>query len=791
MKQFFIQCLKDFKANFNNLNAYIILGGYSLLSFSFAIYLGDYFVRESNIVNSYFSMQPMILMLILPAVTMRAWADEIKSGTIELLLTQPISYTKLILAKFTASYLFFCIMVLFSVPFFFITNKLSIVDYGAAFTGYLGLFLCGAMFTSIGCFISSLNRNNILSYISAIFVIFFVSQFELSTFTIGSVTIPLQQLNFADNYNAFMSGMVSSSNFCYFVFYTSLFLWLNTVTVSHKKAGVLLERKRYFLFCILLSILFVSSLTGIHFIFGSFFDLTDENKFTLSNNTKEILNTLNKRIDVTLYESKDKREEVNSSYAVYAEYVEKVLKLIEQDSKGAVRVKFNRVAPFSLQEKSLMHNKIPFEEDKFGHKIFMSADFSDNDGNNLSINAFNNLRQDLLETDIMRTINRFGVEKKNIALFINSNESSQLSALSGILKEFYNVTYFDFPPQFIPSIYSSVIVINPKELSSEFLLAMEQYVLRGGTLLIFSDPNVTGKQNENILKKFLANFGINLNVGKIVEVDSSSSLGTFGAAIPEKDAHWNGIRSVLVNKVGEISIQSQKYYTVSPILTFGTNLIGAVSQGSYVSDYIQLAQDSEEIEAVSTQPGQVFFFYDTDLLKNYLYVSEESKSHQFYEIIPVTDNMLFILRLMDFATGENIEKNLSYRHFKLNPASIGNTIFNNAKEHYAKDIHNVQQQIDKFEQQKKDIIHTVSNQGFASVKKIENINNIAQDIDEAQYNMSKFKALIMQDYQNIIMILTLLLIFVFPTVFLVLMALIIFIFRRLKSQKIRRLIANA
>ena len=166
MKQFLVQYIKDFRANFYNFNAYIILGGYCLLSFFSALYLGDYFIRESNVLNSYFSMQPIILMLIIPAITMRSWADEIKSGTLELLLSLPISYLKLTFAKFMAALSFFVLMMMCSLPFFFLTSKFSILDTNVVFLGYVGMFLCGALFTIIGCLVSAFNRNIILCYIS-------------------------------------------------------------------------------------------------------------------------------------------------------------------------------------------------------------------------------------------------------------------------------------------------------------------------------------------------------------------------------------------------------------------------------------------------------------------------------------------------------------------------------------------------------------------------------------------------------------------------------------------------
>ena len=117
MKLFWIQYYKDFKNNFSGFNAYFIMAIYCLFSFVSSIYLANYFVRENDVVVSFFILQPNILALIIPAITMRSWGEEIKSGTIELLTTQPISYINLVLSKFFASYSFFVLLVFVSIPF--------------------------------------------------------------------------------------------------------------------------------------------------------------------------------------------------------------------------------------------------------------------------------------------------------------------------------------------------------------------------------------------------------------------------------------------------------------------------------------------------------------------------------------------------------------------------------------------------------------------------------------------------------------------------------------------------
>lgn len=790
MKQFFVQYLKDFKSNFNNFNAYIILGGYAGLSLLAAIYLGDYFLRESNIFNSFFVMQPMILMLIIPAITMRSWAEEIKSGTIELLLTQPISYFSLVSAKFFAALTFFGVMLLFSVPFLFITNKFAILDYGVVSLGYLGVFFCGALFIAAGCLISSYNKNIILSYICSIFFIFFITQFEAGSLHFNTFILSFQNLNFEDNYDAFLSGVVAWSNVLYFIVYISLLLWLNTVTIEFKRAGNLFNKNKYFLFILLVILFFTFFSASSGLFFNTTHDLTSSQKFKLTKKTEQALADTEKRIDITLYQSKNKREEANSSYAVYADFVERFLKLIEKKSQGAVRTDIIRVEPFSNQELEIIRNKTPYDEDNLGNKSYMMADFSDNDGHHQTINAFNNLRQDLLETDIMRVIYRFGSDKKQIA-FITDEDTSQIEAFYNTLKEFYEITDLTFNVNFIPPTYNAVIVINPRSLSFEFLVALEQYVLNGGNLIIFAEPNRTIRDNDNILKKFLENFGITPIVGKVLSYTSGKQTLEGGPATVEKNDYWQDVRSVFVNNVGKVALKPGSQYTVNPILFFDKHPIGAVSQGIYVTDYLEMAAKISAIEPVSTAPGKVFFFYDVDMIKNYLYISELSKGTRFYEIIPFADNMIFILKLLNYATDEQVENQLTYRHYLLNSSSIGSSLLRNIKDRYEQQSQEFQAELDQYNKKQQKLRYLFAEQGFASAKNMEDMNHIAQHIEEIQNNLNKIKSLIISDYQVIIMVFTIVSILVIPTVLLLIMALIIYISRRSKSKKIRSLMDNA
>lgn len=790
MRQFLVQYRKDFCTNFSTFNAFAIVGIYYVLSLFFAIYFGDYYLRESLVMNSYFVSQPVILMLIIPAVTMRSWAEEAKSGTIEMLLTQPIGYFKLVFAKFFAAYSFFAVMVLSSFMFFIVTDKLSVSDYGVVLGGYGGLLLCGAFFTAIGCAVSSACRNNILSYICTIFVLFFVTQTEFAPVSFGALVIPFNCLGFNENYNAFLNGAIVWSNIFYFIAGTGLFLWLNTIFIGFRRKAFKKDKSLFYIFYFLLLMIFISGILGINLIFNKVFDITDDHKYTLTKENEDFLSNTAKRIDITLYEAKSKREEANSGYAVYAEFVERFLKMVEQKSGGAVRVEIVLVPSFSPLERRLIRDGVLFETDKFENKSFMAAEFSDNEGNRAMINTFSNLKQNLLEADIMRVIKQFGLEKKEIAVIAPYGELEDMSSFDNLLKEFYKTTYLDFNTLFIPPVFDAVIIINPTQISSEFLLAVEQYILSGGKAAIFSEPSLIGEDTDKPLLDFLANFGIMPVPSIEVTTRIDDVVLKLGAAAAIDNNTNRDIRSVLVNGAGEARFSSGDSYKAWPILELEGKTIAAASSGEYVSDNLRLAAQSAEIKAVSEKEGKVLFFYDSDMLKDYLYVSEESKGNGFYETFPLSDNMLFILRLLDYISGSSVESSLNYRHYAVNSFSIGNAVLAGVKERYKNITKELEDKISGLNSQKSAIYNKLDMQGFASVKNIGDISEISQNLEEAEDKLNQTKAMIVKEYQNIIVSITFVLICIFPLALLLIAVFIRGFYKRRKRLRIRRLVAN-
>ncbi|MBR5154126.1 MAG: Gldg family protein [Alphaproteobacteria bacterium] len=787
MRIFGVQYLKDFRANFSNYNAYIILAVYYVLSLFSTIYLGDYFLRESNIMNAFFVMQPIILTFVIPAITMRTWAEEIKTGTIEILLTQPIGYGTLVLTKFLASFSFFLILVASSLFLGFFSNKLSVLDLGVVVSGYCGVLLCGALFCAVGCCISIFNKNNILSYVATIFVLFAITQLKFTNVDILS----LNALNFEDNFIAFLSGVLSFSNVMYFVVGTIIFLWINLLGIHFRKIANLQEKRLFSVILIIFCCIFVSIQIGTYFCFEKEADFTDEKKFTLMNETHKVLKNIDKRIDITFYESQNAREEANSSYAVFAEYCERLLKLFEKSSEGAIRVNIVMVKPFGELERRLIKDGIKYEADKLGYKKFLGLELSDNDGNYKFIKSLSGLRTNLLEADILRIVKSFGDEKKKISLLASGDDLKEISAFVETISEFYDVDFWNKLPPYIPPTFETVIVVNPREVDSEYMLALDQYLLNGGNIVMFAEKERFINSSAKPIISFLENYGISplVNKNNLTMTINNNEIPFLGLELKD-DINFMDVRSILVNNAGEVGYYSKNKYKSKPFLEFDGKAIGVISSGKYISNFLDLTFENLTILPNSAKDGKLLFVFDTDLIKDYIFVSSETKNMYFYEIVPTSDNLLFFLRLLNFVSGNNVEDNIRYRHFKINSSSIGNAILSHVKEKYEAQMQELEEKLSLYLAKKENFYAVLNAKGFASVKNLGELSEFEQIIDETDNELSKMKALVAKDYQTIIVGLTIILILFFPLIYVVIMIGILTIFRKTKQRKILEAINN-
>ncbi|MEN9699426.1 MAG: hypothetical protein RLZZ301_624 [Bacteroidota bacterium] len=191
----------------------------------------------------FFNMSPVIFLILIPAITMRSIAEERRTGTIELLLTRPISDFKLIFAKYLAGVALLVVAIIptfiYFVSMYQLGNPVGNIDIGATITSYIGLILLGAAFVSIGMFASALTNSQIIAFILAMFMCWaFYDGFELlGNFSqFGGLDYLIKYIGMSFHYESIKKGVIDSSDLFYFLSLNALFLMASlTVLKTLKK----------------------------------------------------------------------------------------------------------------------------------------------------------------------------------------------------------------------------------------------------------------------------------------------------------------------------------------------------------------------------------------------------------------------------------------------------------------------------------------------------------------------------------------------------------------------------
>ena len=220
MKQIWIITKRELRSFFNSLMAYIMIVMFLGFSGFFTWLSGsDIFMVNQATLQSFFGITFWTLFFFIPAVTMGLLAEERKSGTIELLVTKPISDWQIIIGKFLSAFLLICITLALTLPYYITVASIGKIDHGAVWMGYLGLLMMSASYISIGIFASSVTNNQIVAFLMALFIgIFFQLIFGITGNTAGGwLGSILNYLSLSTHYESMARGVIDSKDIFYFL----------------------------------------------------------------------------------------------------------------------------------------------------------------------------------------------------------------------------------------------------------------------------------------------------------------------------------------------------------------------------------------------------------------------------------------------------------------------------------------------------------------------------------------------------------------------------------------------
>ena len=235
---------RELGAYFMSPVAYVFLVIFLLLTGFFTFTAGNFFERGEASLAAFFGWHPWLYLVVVPAIGMRLWAEERRSGTLELLFTMPIATWQAIVAKFLASWLFIAIALALTFPTVITVNVLGEPDNGAIFAGYLGSFFLAGSYLAITCMTSAMTRNQVVAFILSVVVCLFLVLAGFNPVTdmmvrwaSPAVVDTVAAFSVVTHFDGFQRGVIDARDLLFFLSVIGFALFATGVILRGHRAG--------------------------------------------------------------------------------------------------------------------------------------------------------------------------------------------------------------------------------------------------------------------------------------------------------------------------------------------------------------------------------------------------------------------------------------------------------------------------------------------------------------------------------------------------------------------------
>ena len=480
------------------------------------VFPGNYNILEGGYasLDGLFSLAPWVYLFLVPAVTMRLFAEEKRLGTMEVLLTRPLSVMQIVLAKFLAGLLLVSISLLPTLIYFYsvyaLGNPVGSIDTGGTWGAYIGLFFLAAIYVAIGLLASALTDNQIFAFILALFLSFLA---YLGFDFVGAMQLPsaIQQyitgFGINEHYASVSRGVVDSRDLFYFLSAIFIFLFLTSRIIHFHKINLKREIKSGVL--VLFGVLFLSILSGQLFFR---LDLTAEKRYSITEVSKRLVKNLEKPVNITLYLDgelpagfRKLQKSIQEKIADYNAYSSQLINLIVIDPYEISDVKrrdqlFAELAEKGLQPTDIHQNTnqgtvtrriVPGALIEYGNRQMSLNLLKNNQNIHWEVNLNNSIES--LEYEFSSAFSELmNTEKQSVAFLTGQGELNdyEVHDIATSLTEKYNV--FNVTGTELASNGSRIktlIIANPTQKFTESdKFQIDQYAMNGGRILWLIDP---------------------------------------------------------------------------------------------------------------------------------------------------------------------------------------------------------------------------------------------------------------------------------------------------------------
>ena len=232
---------KEFNSFFSSPIAYLVIGVFLLINGLFLwVFKDDFNILNAGFadLNPFFYLAPWVFLFLIPAITMKSFADEFSNGTIELLKTKPISNWQIVLGKFSASLILVIIAILPTLTYVYTVYQLGSsvgnLDVGATIGSYIGLLLLAATYTAIGLFTSTISKNQIVAFILGVLITFLLFYgFDAISVSLDNNYV-IKKLGINEHYKSISRGVIDTRDIIYFLSITFFFLFITKIRLENE-----------------------------------------------------------------------------------------------------------------------------------------------------------------------------------------------------------------------------------------------------------------------------------------------------------------------------------------------------------------------------------------------------------------------------------------------------------------------------------------------------------------------------------------------------------------------------
>lgn len=507
---------KELNTFFGSITGYLVIAIFLLTTSLFLwVFPGVNNVIEGQnaSLKSFFDLAPWLYLFLIPAITMRMFAEEKRMGTMEMLITRPITSWQIVVAKYLAAMLLVLISILPTLLYFYsvykLGNPVGNIDTGATWGSYLGLFMLASVYISIGLFASSITTNQVISFLVAI-VLAFIAYTGFDFIAAAGLPLAIQNIlilfGIQEHYLSISRGVIDSRDIMYFFAASLLFLAFTQQQISIAKLFKQLKIKKI----LILTTLAIFVVLGIHQrVFR--IDLTAEKRYSLNTITKQLLQKQKHPISVELYLNGKLPAGLNDFRNAIIEKTE------DLNAYSSQRIFIKAVDIYKIEDNKKRNKTIEnlinagIEPINLGHKtteglstkqIFPGVILKSNNkiltinllNNNSMLSAEENIKQsvELLEYEFARALKKLQQNEKLRIAFLDKPGNASIYETSDLrfaLSENYEVG--DIKAAGLSasdSVHTLIVAAPTQKFTEEEKIQIDQFAMNGGRILWCIDP---------------------------------------------------------------------------------------------------------------------------------------------------------------------------------------------------------------------------------------------------------------------------------------------------------------